>query len=627
MVQVAIVSSGQNTGSKPVQDPKMGGFVVLLALMAAIGGLLFGYDTGVVSSAMLYIPDDPEIGSLNNIFKGLIVSITPGMAGIGSIIAGPTSDAFGRKKTIMVSSGLFTIGAVVCAAAINRYFLLIGRIILGLAIGIASMIVPIYVSEVSPAHVRGRLITSFQLMITFGLVFSNIAAGGFSYINPTRIGWRLMVGFAGVPSLIQLMGFLFLPESPRYLVNQGRDNEAKKVLDRIYNGQDDWVKYEMDEIKASHKEERKAKLEHEGDVTLMRVLKTPHVRKALMIGSLLQMFQQLGGINTLMYYTGTIIRSTGIKDKHTTIWIACGISSLKLTTTFIPLYLIERIGRRVMLLISIGVVIISQLLMGAGFLLINKDSAALSSADYINGFSPNDSFYLAHNPSWNKTLDTCMAASNCDSCVTMEKCGYCDWSKSSNDTKISGQCLPVHINDNTLSQIGVCSSTNNLNENGGSFSWANAYCKTKYTVIPIVIMVFYLIGFSSGYGPVPWVFNAEVYPLWARSTCVSFTTFINWTFNLIISLTFLTLTEAVTKYGAFFLYAAITLVGFVVFFALVPETRGVPIEEVEMLFMSKAKRREMKMQLERNNGRKEGGVTEKADESHSYASSEERSTN
>lgn len=103
--------------------------------MAAIGGLLFGYDTGIVSSAMLYIPDDPDIGSLNDIFQELIVSITPGMAGIGALMAGPTSNTFGRKKTIMVSSALFTIGAVVCAAAFNRWILLTGRVILGLAIG------------------------------------------------------------------------------------------------------------------------------------------------------------------------------------------------------------------------------------------------------------------------------------------------------------------------------------------------------------------------------------------------------------------------------------------------------------------------------------------------------------
>jgi SP family myo-inositol transporter-like MFS transporter 13 len=132
---ISQVSNGRTFGNRPTQDPKTSGFVILLAFMAAIGGLLFGYDTGIVSSAMLYIPDDPRMSPLSDIFQELIVSVTPGMAGVGSLIAGPTSDFFGRKKMILAASGLFTIGAAICAAAIERYTLLVGRVILGIAIG------------------------------------------------------------------------------------------------------------------------------------------------------------------------------------------------------------------------------------------------------------------------------------------------------------------------------------------------------------------------------------------------------------------------------------------------------------------------------------------------------------
>jgi MFS family permease len=128
-------NNGRSSANRPPQQPKTGGFVILLVITAVIGGLLFGYDTGIVSTAMLYISDAPDIGPLSNIYKELIVSLTPGMAGIGALIAGPTSDAFGRRKVIMSASFLFTIGAAICAGAFNVYILLLGRVILGIAIG------------------------------------------------------------------------------------------------------------------------------------------------------------------------------------------------------------------------------------------------------------------------------------------------------------------------------------------------------------------------------------------------------------------------------------------------------------------------------------------------------------
>ncbi|CAI5454664.1 unnamed protein product [Caenorhabditis angaria] len=554
---------------RPKTTPQLGLYVYLIAFCAVIGGFLFGYDTGIVSSAMLYVPKNEDMKPMGKVWQEIIVSVTPGFAALGSLCAGPASDKWGRKKVILVSSFIFTLGGLLCGIAIEKYMLLVGRILLGCAIGISSTVVPMYVSESSPAHIRGQLLTGFQLMITFGLLAANILAGGFSYIDPTNLGWRLMMGFAAVPAAIQFVLFFCLPESPRWLYQNGQTEEAKNVLQKIYSNNNLWVTYEIGEIDALCKEEKVAMETTKDSSTLARILKTPHVRKALIIGCALQAFQQLSGINTIMYYTGKIIQASGIGDEHTVIWISVGISSVNFICTFIPMYLIDRVGRRVLLTVSVLGVAITLLLMASSFYAINIDSApSISPAFPLQGFESNK----------------CFGFSNCDFCVTDEACGFCQ------PVGVEkGYCLPVN-NDNSLSKIGPC--MNSTETMLAKYVWSPDVCKSRFTFLPIVLMVVYLSFFSSGYAPLPWVMNAEFYPLWARSTCVSIATAVNWLFNLAISLTFLSLTEAATKHGTFLIYAIVTFIALLFVSFCIPETRNYSIEEVEVLFMSRKKREE-----------------------------------
>uniref|UniRef100_A0A915ATJ5 Major facilitator superfamily (MFS) profile domain-containing protein n=2 Tax=Parascaris univalens TaxID=6257 RepID=A0A915ATJ5_PARUN len=555
---------------QPTDTPKIGCFVYLLCFMAVIGGFLFGYDTAVVSGAMLYIPQAPGLKPLGNLWKQLIVSITPGMAALGALVAAPSSDKFGRKKVVIASSFVFTVGGVVCAAAQERIMLFIGRILLGLAIGFASTIVPVYVGEASPVHIRGYLLTAFQLMICFGEMASSLVGAGFSYIDPENVGWRLMFAFAAIPSLIQFIGFFFLPESPRFLFQSGRTDNCKLVLERIYNGEEQWINYELGEISRVCEEERTSKQVVGDSLVIYRILRTQHVRRALIIGCALQLFQQLCGVNAIMYYTGTIIKMAGVEDDHTTIWLSSVVGGVFFLSTFVPMALIERIGRRPLLLISVAGVAVSLVLIGVSFLLVNRDSM------------PTFMQHVADTPV--QHFDLCKSYSNCDYCVTDERCGFCFSDNAGNFS----MCLPTDVNDISFSVVGPCSAASNMN---GTLTFNSEYCKTSYTVMPIIFMAVYIAFFAIGFAPLAWALNAEFYPLWARSTGCALSTFTNWIFSLVISLTFLSLGQAITKYGVFFLYAGITVVAFFFVFFFIPETTGIGIEEVEMLFMSKQKRR------------------------------------
>ncbi|KAL3989923.1 Sugar transporter family protein [Acanthocheilonema viteae] len=550
--------------------------------MAAIGGLLFGYDTGIVSGIMLFLPHNKYMDGLTTVWKEVIISITSGMAGIAALTAGKSSDKFGRRKVIISATVFFMAGSIVCGAAFDRWTLLVGRILLGIAIGFASMVVPVYISEGAPARVRGKLVTIYQFMIAFGFTVANAVAAWFARYDPVNVGWRLMFMFAAVPALVQLIGFFFLPETPRYLINHKREKEAQEVLRRLYSNDKEWITYEMDEVTREMQREARFRQENGDEFILRRVLRTAHVRKALMLGCALQMFQQLAGINTILYYTSTIIRSAGVHDKITTIWISCGISTVQAIGTILPLNLIERLGRRTLVLSSLIGVVITLCMMGGAFILINNDSTKIDPTHAYIGIDVNSTNINK------KLLELCAGYRNCDDCVTSEYCGYCGLTEDSSSLSTGfGQCLPVNPENSQNSLYGYCKD---CTSNATDYLFTDTSCKTRFTALPIIIMVLYISVYSFGMGPIPWVFNAEVYPIWARGTCVALSTFTNWTFNLFMSLTYLSLSQAITKYGAFFLYAGISFIGFIIFYCFAPETRGRRIEEIERLFMNEKKR-------------------------------------
>ncbi|CAJ0923604.1 unnamed protein product, partial [Mesorhabditis belari] len=528
MVQLNVVATAHSgTADKPLHRPKLGVFVYLLSFTAVIGGFLFGYDTGIVSSAMLYVPSNTGMKPLSYVWQEIIVSVTPGFAAVGSLLSGAGSDRYGRKKVIIGSSLVFTIGALICAIAVEKIMLTGGRVLLGMAIGFASMVVPVYVGEASPAYIRGTLITGFQLMVTFGLFAANVFAGAFSYIDPTNIGWRLMFGFAAIPAGIQFVAFFCLPESPRWLYEHNMIDDARLVLDKIYNGDKSWIEYELSEL-AVATELAKVQKSEDDESILIRVFSTPHVRKALLIGCVLQGFQQLSGINTIMYYTGKIIQAAGVGDKHATIWISAAIS-----------------------VIGVGITLFA---MGGAFYAINRDSDPV-----INNYTTRS---VNH-------IEVCKAYRNCDYCVTDEQCGFCK-----GKAHDSGYCVPYSMDTEDRALVGFCMNGTEQGE-GAQYEWSASFCHSRFTYIPIILMVIYLSFFSIGYAPLPWVLNAEFYPLWARSTCVSIATASNWAFNLLISLTFLSLSEALTKYGTFWLYGGITIVALVFVWWAIPKQKTV----------------------------------------------------
>ncbi|GBD47311.1 sugar transporter [Methylopila sp. Yamaguchi] len=440
----------------------------VVAATASLGGLLFGYDTGVISGALPFIRD---LFQLSEAMQGFVVSIALLGAAVGAATAGSLADAYGRRKVILVVALLFVVGALVCAAAHEVVTLLIGRAILGVAIGVASMLTPLYLAEMAPAEKRGGVVSLNQMCITLGILLSYVVAYLLSEVDG---GWRWMLAIGCLPGVVLGLGMLVLPESPRWLAGQGRHDEASDALRRLRDGGD--VTFELNQLRTD------LKTEH-GQIAPWSALLEPRVRIPLIVGVGLAIFQQITGINTVIYYAPIIFEKAGMASTSAAILATAGVGVVNVVMTYVALKLLDTAGRRKLLIVG-----------------------------------------------------------------------------------LAGMAAMLAI-----LTIGFAVGTE------GALAW-----------IATLSVAAYVGFFAIGLGPVFWLLISEIFPLAVRGRAMGVATVANWGSNLIVSQVFLMLIAGLGSATTFGVFAVMSVGALLFTIALVPETKGRTLEEIEADFAGHA---------------------------------------
>jgi SP family galactose:H+ symporter-like MFS transporter len=442
--------------SKAKADGKR--FVYLATAISALGGMLFGYDIGVISGAILFIQKE---FSLSPGMEEIVVSSVLLGSLVGAVVGGILADRFGRRRLLILTALVFGLGAIGAALAPGTAWLLAARVVAGTAIGIASFVAPLYISEIAPVDIRGKLVSINQVALTSGIVISYVV----DYAFAGSQAWRWMFALAVIPAAAFGIGLIFIPNSPRWLVDRGHADQARAVLKRIRGPEQ--VQGELSEIQHSVAQQKGHWSE----------LLSPLLRPAMIVGIGLAIAQQITGINTVIYYAPTIFRFAGLSSASVAILAGVGVGVVNVVLTLVAMQLIDRVGRRPLLLVSLAGMALSLFVLGLAF---------------------------------------------------------------------------------SLPQLS------------GSLGW-----------IAVASLMVYVGSFAVGLGPVFWLLLSEIYPLRIRGRAMSVGTIANWSANLLVALSFLTLTQVLGKPATFWLYGVVSIGAWLFAFFLVPETKGRSLEEIE----------------------------------------------
>ena len=433
-----------------------------VALLAGLGGLLFGYDTGVIGGAQLFIQKDFHLSSFSD--EVLVAMVLVG-AIIGSLLAGVLVARSGRKLAIVVSGALFMVGSIGATAAPGEAALDAARVVVGIAIGIVSVAAPLYVAEVAPADRRGSMVAIYQLAITIGIFAAYLVDEAFAHDE----AWRLMFALGVVPAAMLIVGMRGLPESPRWLAERGRRDEARAALDALDPDGDTTAALDAIDVARGTK-----------DTAGWREVLAQGTRAALVIAVGLAVVQQLTGINTVIYYAPRIFADAGLGSASAALWASVTVSVVNVAATFVAIRFVDRVGRKKLLFIGI--------------------------------------------------------------------------------TGMVGALATLAV----VFAIGT---------DGSGFTVGSA--------ITVAALWVYVAFFAFSLGPIVWIVISEIFPQPVRGPGTGIATMAGWTANLIVSLTFLSLVDALGDSGAFALYAVVGIASIWFVRARVPETKGASLEEIQ----------------------------------------------
>ncbi|KAJ4966090.1 hypothetical protein NE237_017939 [Protea cynaroides] len=370
----------QEVPENPVspEKPRTNKYALLCAGLASMSSILLGYDTGVMTGAALFIKDDFH---LNDTQLELLVGTLSLYALLGAALAGRTSDWLGRRYTIVIAAVIFFAGALMMGLAMNYAFLMLGRIVCGLGVGYALMIAPVYTAEVAPASCRGFLTTFPEAFINGGILLGFISNYAFTSL-PLHLGWRLMLGVGVIPSIMLGLGVFTMPESPRWLVMQGRLGDAKRVLEKTSDSNEE-AQLRLANIKEAagipaecNDEVVTVQKQSHGEGVWKEIIlhPTPSVRRVLIASVGIQFFQAATGNSIVVLYSPRIFEKAGITSKSKKLGATVVLGVVKTLSILVATFFVDKVGRRPLLLSSMVGMVVSLAALGLGLKVVNSHS-------------------------------------------------------------------------------------------------------------------------------------------------------------------------------------------------------------------------------------------------------------